>query len=134
MTKKPNITLNPDDLDAIVDLVVERLARTRPDIHRQAISAGARERIAQRKLDGTYKGGRIANPPQIPADHVTRILELRDAGLSMRKIAQTLNDQGLTPPQADKYAHTTISRVIQRAQENQCRPPHTTTPNSRPKP
>lgn len=76
-----------------------------------------RDMVRQRTregLQGAAAAGKIALVPDVVRQ---RIVELTDEhGLSMRKVAAQLQDDGLVPPNGgERWSHATVQRVLQQA-------------------
>jgi DNA invertase Pin-like site-specific DNA recombinase len=63
----------------------------------------------------------VSDPDEQTA--VNRILELHDAGLSLREIATTLADEGYRPKRSQRWHPTTVARVIKRGRKSRASKP-----------
>lgn len=78
---------------------------------RETIGARTRDALAAVKARGT----RLGRPPNIDATTVQMIEVLRTAGLSLKKIAGTLNDRGIPTSQGGvQWYPSTIKAVLDR--------------------
>jgi DNA invertase Pin-like site-specific DNA recombinase len=87
------------------------LLATFGQFERRLISQRTKEALAVKKASGV----RLARPPTMPQSVVRRIRRLRDRGLSLRAIAEELNEAGVPTAQSGKrwYA-ATVRHVLLR--------------------
>lgn len=85
---------------------------------RDMISARTRSALAHVKRNGSRSGRPIGNPEfrPVPPEIASRISDLRAAGLSYRRIAETLNSEHVPTAQGGRAWHAqTVSNVCKRA-------------------
>jgi DNA invertase Pin-like site-specific DNA recombinase len=75
---------------------------------RRLIGQRTREALAAKKAAGV----RLGRPPIIPAAVVRRIQRLRARGLSLRAIAQALNEAGVPTAQGGKQWYAATVRGV----------------------
>lgn len=80
------------------------------ELERELIGQRQRESVAARKAAGTYRGPQ----PLIGPVAVSRILRLYGQGLNAEQIARALNEEGLPPVRAQKWAPRTVRSVLAR--------------------
>jgi DNA invertase Pin-like site-specific DNA recombinase len=84
---------------------------------RDLISARTRSALAHVKRHGSRSGRPIGNPNfvSVSAETGARILELREAGLSYRRIADQLNEENIPTAQGGQRWHTrTVWNIVSR--------------------
>jgi hypothetical protein len=77
---------------------------------RRLISQCTREALAAKKASGV----RLGRPPSLPQPVVRRMQRLRSRGLSLRAIAENLNDAGVPTAQGGKPWYGDVSAVLLR--------------------
>jgi DNA invertase Pin-like site-specific DNA recombinase len=83
------------------------------EFERQRIRERTKEALAQVKAQGT----RLGRPRQLPDDVVTRISQNRQDGLTLRAIADGLNDDGVATAQGGRqWWPATVRSVLQSAE------------------
>jgi DNA invertase Pin-like site-specific DNA recombinase len=93
-------------------LVAQVLAAV-AEFERQRIRERTKEALAQVKAQGT----RLGRPRQLPDDVVTRISQNRQDGLTLRAIADGLNDDGVATAQGGRqWWPATVRSVLQSAE------------------
>jgi DNA invertase Pin-like site-specific DNA recombinase len=75
---------------------------------RRLISERTREALAAKKASGV----RLGRPPTVPLSVVRRIKRLRDRGLSLRAIAEELNESGVPTGQGGKQWYAATLRGV----------------------
>lgn len=79
-------------------------------LERRLIGERTRVALAQRRAAGV----RLGRERVIPAAIERRARELREAGLSMRRIAAALGDEGHAAPGGKAWSHSTVQRLLAR--------------------
>lgn len=107
-------------LDPAVDMstpfgeAMAGMAAVFAQLERRLIAQRTRAGIEARKRAGTYRGGKIGNPPRVPLTVCRRIAELAAEGVSLRGIARRLTLEGVPTPGGGTWSHTTVARSLER--------------------
>lgn len=91
-------------------LISSRLSSGRKTKARNGGYAGGKAPIGYKAL----KGSKVLEVDDTKASVVQRVFELRGAGASMQKIADTLNEEGLTTAQGQAFHKMQVKRIIDR--------------------
>lgn len=86
-------------------------------LERRLIAQRTRDGIAEKKRQGTYRGGRALPQSQpVAAPVAARIVSLAGEGHSSREIARRLELEGVPTARGGRWQHTTILQVLRRSQ------------------
>lgn len=110
-------------LDPAVDMTspfgeaMASMAAVFAQLERRLIAQRTRDGIAEKKRQGTYRGGRLLPQSQPVPEHVARrIVDLSEReGLSSRAIAARLDLEGVPTLRGGPWVHTTVLSVLRRA-------------------
>lgn len=83
--------------------------------YRDIASEATRAGMAAAKRNGPRPGKKaIGRPRTMPQAMVERLVSMRSEGLSYRRIAATLNDEGTTGPRGGTWTDVTVAKAIRR--------------------
>lgn len=110
--------LDPDvDTTSPYGRAMAHVAAAFAQLESDLISQRTREAIAVRRAAGTFRGGRVAHPTEVPTDVVERIM--RHAGArSSREIAEMLTLSGEPAPRGEAWSSRTVRKVIARERDD----------------
>ena len=77
---------------------------------RMVISERTKAGLAAKKAQGV----KIGRPRAMPEATLARLRELRGQGMSLRKIADTLNDEGIAGPHGGRWHNPTVHHALRR--------------------
>jgi len=77
---------------------------------RRLIGQRTREALAVKRAEGV----RLGRPPEIPDKVANEIRRARDAGKTLRQIAEALNDQQVATARGGTWQPSTVARVLHR--------------------
>lgn len=84
-------------------------------LERRLIAQRTRDGIAEKKRQGTYRGGRLLPQSQPVAPSVAaRIVALKAEGLSAREVARRLEEEGVPTARGGQWDHATVLKVLRR--------------------
>lgn len=84
-------------------------------LERRLIAQRTRDGIAEKKRQGTYRGGRaLPQAAPVPAPVAARIVSLAGEGCSAREIARRLELEGVPTCRGGTWQHTTVLQVLRR--------------------
>lgn len=94
------VLLNPSiDFSDYMGRAMANMLMTFAELEREMISDRTKKALAQRRREGVTLG----RPRAMPADTIGVLTDLRAKGLSIRKIADELNERGIRGPQGGRW-------------------------------
>jgi site-specific DNA recombinase len=119
-TSEPDVD-GPDELRELIRNILASIAAYERALIRGRMMAGRRAKAAEGRYVGDIpRFGYSTSDGELVADKdeqavVTRMLELKADGYSLRAIAQRLNDEGLRPKRGERWQATQVARVLERS-------------------
>jgi DNA invertase Pin-like site-specific DNA recombinase len=104
------VVLDSLDTESPQGQLMSQMLAAFAEFERRLISARTKSGLAVVKARGIQLG----KPSQIPKETITKIVELRKAGESLRRITSILNEENVPAPKGKVWHLTTVAEIVNR--------------------